>query len=127
MKTMTLMLGDSLQYEVGCRCARMIDAEITTRRLRRVGIDHARWLGQDSDHAEVCAMMRAMPPGEDRREMRGLIKYQLRRLLAERSTPRRWQDYVRLVAAGRGVSCPATNDDPAWEGFVLPEKQRAAA
>lgn len=126
MNTMTFVLGDALQVALAKRCAELIHAQVVHRRLCRCGFADTVWPPFRSDASEVGAMFRALP-ARSRREMRGLVKLYLNELFAAHGTCRRWQDYVRTVAACRGLPVPFCIDDPAWDGFVLREKQKAAA
>lgn len=131
MSTVTIPLGARFEYALAVACVEIIHAEIINRHLRRAGYTHAEFYAYSAgktDLAEVCALFRSLPDtgwGCRRRELRGLVRYLLSEKMKESHTARRWQDYIRLAAATRGAICPATNDDPAWESFILREKAAA--
>jgi hypothetical protein len=125
MATIKLSLGDSLQYAVAERCVAMIHEEIVNRHLGRIGYAKPYRVGQA--HREVCELFRAMENRDQRRKLRGLVKYLLTVKMKECGTKRCWQDYIRAVAHADGLQVPASNTDPLWSTLVLKSREAAAA
>lgn len=98
---MRIKLSRMQQHGVALDFARTIHAEMLSRRNHRVlelGTFKRDSLG---DFAEVCAAIRSIRPGQERKDFTFTIGWHLKRLCSAHGTTPRWQEYVAMVEAFR--------------------------